>query len=102
MAKTHKVARRELVALVVGSESTIVNALRVLARNMAEAADGAQAAFEAGHSDGLVTNNGYKQSAVLFREQSEKAKKVADDLEERIQSYQDADDEDSSYASNLD
>lgn len=66
------------------SESTITNALFVHARRQGEAAKEARAAFEAGHSDGLITNQGYRMAAELAEADAQKARDAAERLSELL------------------
>jgi hypothetical protein len=71
----------------------ITNALRTFARDMQEAADKSQAAFEAGQADPAVratqdatimTNAGCKHSAVILAANAQKANAVADEIDRLI------------------
>lgn len=77
-------AEAELIGFIRSHESVITNALHVFAKRMTEAAQEAQAAYEAGASDSLVTNSGFRASAELFRENGSEAHGVAVGLAELL------------------
>lgn len=57
---------------------------------MEQSAKDARAAFEAGRSDGLFTNQGYRMSAELFEEDARKARETAERLAELLEAVDEA------------
>ncbi len=93
--------RYELRAYLAANMSTITNALYLHADRMTRSADEAQQLYEQGQADPAIrarqdatfmTNPGYRHSAQVLREDGERAKAVAERLQELID-----DDEDEGY-----
>ena len=83
-------------------QSTITNALRVYAEHMRQAAEQAMGEYERGQADPevkaaqdgtLISNNGYRQSAALFTENADKAREVAEGIDELIDGNEDDEDD---------
>lgn len=80
----------DLAAFLSESGHVIDNALTNHVGHMTEAAKGARAAFEAGHSDALVTNEGYRMSAEMFEQSAEKAREVRERLTELLEAVEES------------
>ncbi len=61
-------------------ETTVRTALEVYERYMHDAAREAYRAFDAGKSDGPMTNEGYRHAAVLFEQCADRAGLAAKEL----------------------
>ncbi len=74
----------ELSTYVVQHMSVITNALSTHVDYMRTNARRAMEAYEAGHSDGIMSNEGYRMSAEVFTQDADKAKAVYDNLIEMM------------------